>query len=107
MKTSRSAFPVTIEIIYDSVRFGSVRFLMLSVRFGSIQPTQKFHRFRFGSVFKILVSIRFNFRKTRTDPNTGIYQRKTNSRAISMTYEGYDWKLYFSMDTFERERFYN
>ena len=52
-------------------RFGSVRFLMLSVRVGSVQPPQNFHRFRFGSVFKILVSVRFNFSKTSTDPNTG------------------------------------
>ena len=71
-----SAFLVKNEISYDSVRFGSVRFLILSARFGSVQPIQNFHRFRFGSVFKISVSVRFNFSKTSTDPNTGVKDKQ-------------------------------
>ncbi len=64
-------------------RFGSVRFG--SVWFGSVQAIKNFYRFRFGSVFKVLVSVRFNFSKTRTDPITGsdkIKKRQMPSRAM-------------------------
>ena len=71
MKIHSYCFSAVIKIISKSVRFGSVRFVMLSVRFGSVQPFENFCRFRFGSVFKILTSVRFNFSKTQTDPITG------------------------------------
>ena len=70
MKIYSYCFPVEIKIMSKSVRFGSVRFVTLSVRFGSVQPVENFYRFRFGSVFKILTSVRFNFSKTQTDPIT-------------------------------------
>jgi len=72
VKIHSYCFSAVIKIISKSVRFGSVRFVMLSVRFGSVQPFMNFCRFRFGSVFKILTSVRFNFSKTQTDPITGI-----------------------------------
>jgi hypothetical protein len=67
-----------ISAIKSITRFGSVRFLMLSVRFGSVRFGSAYWEFlsvsvRFGSVLKILVSVRFKFSKTRTDPITAIY----------------------------------
>jgi hypothetical protein len=52
---------IDIKIIQLGSSDEILKILVFSVRFGSVQESSNFFRFRFGSVFHFSISVRFEF----------------------------------------------